>query len=409
MLFAKKSRHSNLNMEIDADFTGDLYFGIAVGRFVLAHTDLLALWSKLKADETTRESQNMAAGAEQLSAAVQEVSASVEETAAAHRQLNSLSSVNRAALTEMDRLLPGVASGIEHVGRQLDEVCQRLAQVNEIGQQVAGIADQTNLLALNAAIEAARAGEHGRGFAVVAQEVGKLAGSTKDAVTTVKNLSGEMERLSVAATRSSAEIRESFGSYTSHVTSATRNVHESLEKVDEASRSLESITNIIQQITLTAEGFARSGQELALISSFGGACSQNSSRIREVALPVMDSVIAGIKGETDVYVLGARLIDHARLLNDIALNAGKGSRVVEHTECAFGRWYFGEGGSKYGLLPAWKALDEPHRMVHNIGADLVKHARPDDAEKLAEASLELLRRFVELKKEIMSIMKGNLN
>jgi len=179
---------------------------------VLSHTELLALWSKLKADEAARESSALASGAQQLSAAIQEVNASIEEMAAAHHELTDLSKVNKSSLAEMDLLLSGVADGIGNVGHQLDEVCSRLSQISQIGEQVSNIADQTNLLALNAAIEAARAGDHGRGFAVVAQEVGKLAGNTKEAVVNVKNLAGEMEHLSEAATSSSINIRESFDS-----------------------------------------------------------------------------------------------------------------------------------------------------------------------------------------------------
>ncbi len=56
----------------------DQFFGVAVGRFVLAHTALLALWSRLKAEDSAQEAENLAAGAQELAAITEEVNASVE-------------------------------------------------------------------------------------------------------------------------------------------------------------------------------------------------------------------------------------------------------------------------------------------------------------------------------------------
>lgn len=396
MFFLKK----NDNFRDHSDHKGDLFFGLAVGRFIMAHTDLLALWSSLRADQASRESEALAAGAQQLTAAVEEVNASVEETALAHHELNNLAESNKHSLGVMEQLMGGVAAGIDVVGNQLNEVASRLNQVNQIGEQVSDIAEQTNLLALNAAIEAARAGEQGRGFAVVAEEVRKLAGNTKDAVSTVKELSFEMGQLSEEATRSSLQIKDSFESYAEHVKSAANGVRESIDRTKEATRVLDEITRATQQITATAQSFTVSGERLAEVTSFGNACIANANNIRETALPVLESILNGLTEDTVVHMLAARLFDHARFLNNVAVKANSGEKVMDHTECAFGRWYSGEAGSQYGHLPAWKAIDGPHQTVHAIGAALVKEAKPEDAERLAEASLELLRCFVRLKEEI---------
>lgn len=400
MIFSKRNNSKVVNNSNLGDL-GDLVFGLAVGRFIMAHTDLLALWSRLRADDAARESESLAAGAQQLSATIQEVNASVEETAATHHEMNVLAEANRASLAEMEQLLGIVAAGIGNVGNQLNEVGERLTQVNQIGEQVADIADQTNLLALNAAIEAARAGEHGRGFAVVAQEVGKLAGNTKDAVSTVKTLSSEMDHLSKAATRSSQEIRDSFGGYSKQVASAAESVRVSMERMEAASRALDEITQSIQQVASTSGAFAESGQRLAEITSFGQACTANAALVREAALPVLESLLGSSTEETAVHSLAARLFDHAKFLNTVAAKAGKGEKVANHNECAFGKWYNGEGGKQFGHLTAWRAIDEPHHRVHISGAALVREARADAAEEMANASLDLLRRFVTLKEEIV--------
>ena len=62
-------------------------------------------------------------------------------------------------------------------------------KINELTNDILGIASQTNLLALNASIEAARAGEAGRGFAVVADEIRELAERSKDTANRIQEIS----------------------------------------------------------------------------------------------------------------------------------------------------------------------------------------------------------------------------
>ncbi len=39
---------------------------------------------------------------------------------------------------------------------------------------------------------------------------------------------------------------------------------------------------------------------------------------------------------------------------------------VEHTDCAFGQWYHGEGKQKLGHLASYEGIHTPHEMLHEI-------------------------------------------
>jgi methyl-accepting chemotaxis protein len=161
-------------------------------------TDIL----KIKAGESSIETENLSAGMEETAATAEEISASSGEM---RNMVNTI--VEKAS--EGTNIAQGIvekAMGItvsstgskketdkvyNDVKKQLEVAIEGSRAVDEIhglAASILHITSQTNLLALNAAIEAARAGDAGRGFAVVADEVRKLAEQSGATAANIQNV-----------------------------------------------------------------------------------------------------------------------------------------------------------------------------------------------------------------------------
>ena len=198
------------------------------------------------------EANAVSSASEQASGHVQLVSAATEQLTASIGEINAQvarsSRIAEAAVTEAartDATVQGLAAAAHRIGDVVD--------------LIRTIAGQTNLLALNATIEAARAGDIGKGFAVVAAEVknlavqtgqatediaaqiGKIQGTTSDAVNALQAISrtiGEMSAISSAIAgavqQQSSATREIAGNI-EHAAAATRDMTEAVAGLSQVS------------------------------------------------------------------------------------------------------------------------------------------------------------------------------
>ncbi|MGF7186082.1 methyl-accepting chemotaxis protein [Desulfitispora alkaliphila] len=165
-------------------------------------------------ENSSANMKEVSASTEEISASLEEVSAAAEEISASSEQMNASTSelvgsmkrgnqtakeIEAKALKVQGEVEEGQQKAFE-IYTELDarlkvgiEKAKIVDQISNMADQIADIAEQTNLLALNAAIEAARAGEQGRGFAVVAEEVRKLATNSTETVTSIQDLTAQVQ------------------------------------------------------------------------------------------------------------------------------------------------------------------------------------------------------------------------
>jgi methyl-accepting chemotaxis protein len=128
-----------------------------------------------------------------------------------------------------------MAVEISTASQAVSELAEQVASIDQVLSVIRGISEQTNLLALNAAIEAARAGDMGRGFAVVADEVRTLARRTQGSTEEIQQM---ILCLKQGAETAVISMRAGHAA-----------THTGVEASQRTNRSLEAITNQIEQIS----------------------------------------------------------------------------------------------------------------------------------------------------------------
>jgi hypothetical protein len=82
---------------------------------------------------------------------------------------------------------------------------------------------------------------------------------------------------------------------------------------------------------------------------------------------------------------------------------------VEHTNCAFGQWYHGDGKRMLGHLVSYEGIYTPHEMLHEIYKRIFNVMHSDDAsglKKLFSSKATRERERMELAREYMEELVG---
>ena len=180
-----------------------------------------------------------------------------------------------AAISEMER--------IEHEGEKTRLAMQRLAvqaaAVNKIIKVMKELVSDTELLAFNAAIIAAQAGEEGKGFAVVAEEIGDLAGRTRENAQEIAGIVQAIATESADVTAAVAATGERIGAGKAQ----SRSAGHALRKI--VTSSAEAAATTVAIVDVTEEQQERTRTLIA-------GMAQGTSSVRAIARAIHEQQIA---------------------------------------------------------------------------------------------------------------------
>ena len=258
-------------------------------------------------------------------------------------------------LSERASLINEQASDSMGAANVLDKTANGISQLVSSIQEISA---QTNLLALNAAIEAARAGSAGRGFAVVADEVRNLAGKTHSASEQVETL------------------------------------------VKQVIVQTEQIKNMVNQNQISAMDISSSSVQIDKVVD--DVISRSNHMQGVISIAATHSFLNTVK------------LDHAVWKNDVYNRIDKkkfDEEVNLHTECRLGKWYYeGYGSRHFQQSPSFKAIEMPHRTVHESGRAALKAAQTGNTkemlvqlDKMEVASLQVVVHIESLMEEVKHI------
>lgn len=238
----------------------------------------------------SEKSATVAAAAEESCATTDAVSSSMEKAS------SNLTSV-AGATEEMSSTVAEIASNSEKarlisekamaqaqtISTMMAELGRAAQEIGKVTETITDISAQTNLLALNATIEAARAGTAGKGFAVVANEIkelakqtseatedikAKIAGvqtSTNDAVRTIETITGVIQEIgntvasTAAAIEEQATVTKNVAGEIAEATAVVREVNDQVAQTASVSRT---IASDIASVNGATAGIREGGQQV---------------------------------------------------------------------------------------------------------------------------------------------------
>ncbi len=211
------------------------------------------------ADQQRTALASMGTGLEKLGRSTGDMAEAADRAAQLGEEIRTVADRHRGDVAAAGGVLLDVREVVRTSSKQIEQLTDLSAAIDDFVALIKRISSQTNLLALNAAIEAARAGEHGRGFAVVAEEVRQLADESARAAEDVTRTTGlireQMEDVTATMAAGQAKVRgiESVAEGAAH---GLAEIAAAVEHVEQAAARVRMAAQVNRETTIQLEGQA---------------------------------------------------------------------------------------------------------------------------------------------------------
>tara|TARA_R110001583_G_scaffold10889_10_gene49899 strand:+ start:3068 stop:4705 length:1638 start_codon:yes stop_codon:yes gene_type:complete len=203
-------------------------------------------------EQQNAQTAQIATATNEMLSTINEIASSAATAADLAEEANSNATNSKDIVNKSVQSVNDLSIEINGASTVISELNHECSSIDSVLSVIKAIAEQTNLLALNAAIEAARAGEQGRGFAVVADEVRTLAGRTQVATLEINDIIVQLQ----------AKANEAVS-----VISKSENIAEdAVNQANNASQSLDSISNSIIAISDANHHIATAAEEQSSVT-----------------------------------------------------------------------------------------------------------------------------------------------
>jgi len=329
------------------------------------------------AEELSVNTASVADGMELANDNLHAVSVAVEEMTATTGEIAKNSDKAHATTTQ-------AAHEVDQFSMVMNRLGESAQEIGKVTETITQISSQTNLLALNATIEAARAGAAGKGFSVVAGEIKELAKQTSEATNIIKEKIDTIQTSTAGAVADIdrivhviREVNETVMSIASAIREQTTATQDIANNISQASFSVREVNTRVAETSVVTKSIAREMAELSgvevdaslndivisvtnlknMAQGLREVCSQ--FRLDELGRNDLLSEIDTFKNAHLGWLHKVETMQHGGMVINLV-------DVPRHTECSFGRWYYGVGMNKFSHAREFKDIEAPHERFHTL-------------------------------------------